>query len=108
MWALAQVIRISPSDDGYLDGSHDLQFAFFATRDDLETVPMTNGITAFPRLRHGDADALHALLRDRYDTSIVPGRFFEMPDHFRIGVGKPTDIVEEGLSRLGAALDELR
>ena len=42
-----------------------------------------------------------------YDTSIVPGRFFGLADHFRIGIGGPTEIVEEGLDRLGAALDEL-
>ncbi len=69
---------------------------------------MTHGITAFPRLRHGEVDRLHALLRDEYQTSIVPGRFFQMPDRFRIGVGGPTPFVEEGLARLGAALDELR
>jgi len=31
-----------------------------------------------------------------------------MPEHFRVGLGVPTDLLEEGLSRLGAALDELR
>ena len=44
-------------------------------------------------------------LRAEYDTSIVPGRFFGLADHFRIGIGRPTDIVEAGLERLGAALD---
>ena len=69
---------------------------------------MTGGITAFPRLLRGDVDALNRLLRERYDTSIVPGRFFGLADHFRIGVGQPTEIVEAGLERLGAALDALR
>ena len=68
---------------------------------------MAHGITAFPRLLRGDVDALDALLRAQYDTSIVPGRFFGLADHFRIGVGGPTEIVEAGLERLGAALDEL-
>jgi hypothetical protein len=31
-----------------------------------------------------------------------------MPDHFRVGLGVPTDLFEEGLVRLGAALDDLR
>ena len=66
-----------------------------------------HGITAFPRLVRGDVDALDALLRARYDTAIVPGRFFGLADHFRIGVGGPTEMVEAGLERLGAALDEL-
>ena len=43
-----------------------------------------------------------------YDTSIVPGRWFEMPDHFRLGLGGRPRLLEEGLERLGAALDALR
>ena len=37
--------------------------------------------------RVGDADAFLERLRSEFDTSAVPGRFFEMPDHFRIGMG---------------------
>jgi aspartate/methionine/tyrosine aminotransferase len=78
--------------------------AFFAGRSDVEWVPMTGGITAFPRLLGGDVDALDRRLRERFDTSIVPGRFFGAPDRFRIGIGNPTEMVEEGLARLGEAL----
>ena len=80
---------------------------FFATRPDLECVPMVHNVTCFPRLRHGDVDALNDRLRAVYDTSIVPGRFFGLADHFRLGVGGPTEMVEAGLERLGRALDEL-
>jgi hypothetical protein len=38
----------------------------------------------------------------------VPGRWFEMPDHFRVGFGLVTEQFQEALGRLGAALDELR
>jgi hypothetical protein len=31
-----------------------------------------------------------------------------MPDHFRVGLGGDTATIEEGLARIGAALDELR
>jgi hypothetical protein len=82
--------------------------AFLAGRDDLQCMPAEHGITAFPRWAGGDTDRLDALLRERYDTSVVPGRWFEMPEHFRVGFGYPTDVLEEGLRRLGAALDELR
>jgi hypothetical protein len=81
---------------------------FVAGRDDLQCMPAEHGITAFPRWAGGDTDRLDALLRERYDTSVVPGRWFEMPEHFRVGFGYPTDVLEEGLRRLGAALDELR
>jgi hypothetical protein len=81
--------------------------AFAAARSDVECLPVDHGLTAFPRWKGGDTDGLDALLRERYDTAIVPGRWFEMPDHFRVGFGYPTELFEEGLKRLGAALDEL-
>jgi len=52
-------------------------------------------------------DRLCRLLRERYETSVAPGLFFEMPDHFRLGIGGSTEITAEALARLGAALDEL-
>jgi aspartate/methionine/tyrosine aminotransferase len=82
--------------------------AFVDSRDDLECMPAEHGITSFPRWSGGDTERLDAVLRERYDTSVVPGRWFEMPEHFRVGFGLPTPEFEEGLSRLGSALDELR
>lgn len=80
---------------------------FIARRNDLECAPSTHGITAFPRWPGGDGERLDAWLRSRYDTGIVPGRWFEAPDHFRVGFGLPTDDFDEGLKRLGAALSDL-
>ena len=81
---------------------------FVSTRDDVECAIAAHGITVFPRWSGGDTDKLDAHLRDRYDTAVVPGRWFEMPDHFRVGLGCPSEMLTEGLSRLGAALDDLR
>jgi hypothetical protein len=39
-----------------------------------------------------------------FETSAVPGRFFEMPDQFRIGMGVNSEMFGEGLSRIGRAL----
>jgi aspartate/methionine/tyrosine aminotransferase len=105
--ALAHLDTIAIGTAERLDRNRALANAFFAGRTDIECAPMLHGITAFPRLLRGDPDALDDLLRSRFDTGIVPGRWFEMPDRFRIGVGGPTDMVAEGLARLGAALDEL-
>jgi aspartate/methionine/tyrosine aminotransferase len=80
---------------------------FAASRDDLEVMPAEHGITTFPRWAGGDTERLNDHLGERYDTAVVPGRWFEMPDHFRIGFGLPTSDFEEGLSRLGSALDDL-
>ena len=100
-----QVIGDNPA---LLAGNRTRWNAFLDTRDDLDCMPAEHGITAFPRWSGGDSERLGALLRDRYDTAVVPGRWFGMPEHFRVGFGLPTPKFEEGLSRLGSALDELR
>jgi hypothetical protein len=80
---------------------------FFDSRKDLQVVRPEFGTVAFPRLRSGQVDTLCSLLRDKYETTVVPGRFFEMPDHFRIGIGDRTEVLSGGLERLASALDEL-
>lgn len=80
---------------------------FVAGRADLDCAPAAHGITAFPRWAGGDTEALDALLRADYDTGIVPGRWFEAPDHFRVGFGMAGEMFDEGLARLGRALDDL-
>src|SRR5438445_2056452 len=62
------------------------------------------GTTSFPRLLSGNTDAFLERLRAEFDTSAVPGRFFEMPDHFRIGMGVNTEMFAEGLNRISRAL----
>lgn len=81
---------------------------FLSARDDLECMKHEYGTVSFPRWKQGSADALCSLLAEKYETSVVPGRFFEMPEHFRIGIGCETATLTEGLERLGAALDEMR
>jgi aspartate/methionine/tyrosine aminotransferase len=90
-----------------LAANRDVWNAFVEGRYDLDCMPAEHGITAFPRWSGGDAERLDALLHDRYDAAVVPGRWFEMPDHFRVGFGLPSSEFEEALGRLGSALDEL-
>jgi aspartate/methionine/tyrosine aminotransferase len=103
--ALDRLDEVAGETAALLVRNRALANAFFEGRDDLDVAPMVHNVTAFPRLLRGDVDALHADLRARADTAIVPGRFFGLADHFRIGVGGPTEMVAGGLERLGAALD---
>ncbi len=80
---------------------------FLDSRNDIEAVRTKYGTTAFPRLLNGKNEALYNLLRDKYETSVVPGSFFYANDHFRIGITCDTEMLREGLDRLGMALDEL-
>jgi aspartate/methionine/tyrosine aminotransferase len=100
-----QVIGDTPA---MLEHNRDLFNRFVASREDVECMSAEHGITAFPRWAGGDTDRLDAHLRERHDTAVVPGRWFEMPDHFRVGFGLAADRFAEALTRLGAALDELK
>lgn len=64
------------------------------------------GTTHF--LRVGDGDAFAARLRAQCDTAVVPGHFFEMPDHIRIGMGVNSEMFAEGLYRLERTLTPSR
>lgn len=80
---------------------------FLDAHPELDCAWPEHGATVFPRLRGGKTEELIRLLREKYDTSVVPGSFFEMPEHFRLGITAAADEVREGLARLGAALQEL-
>ena len=69
------------------------------------SAPRTDfGTTALLRLADGGADQFLTRLREERETSAVPGRFFDMPDHFRIGMGVNTEMFREGLRRIGQTL----
>lgn len=80
---------------------------FLTTREELAGTVPQSGTTCFPRLEKGNVDELWSLLHEKYDTAFVPGRFFEMPQHLRIGICAAPELFRTGIERLGKALDEL-
>jgi len=66
------------------------------------------GTTVFLNLGVPDEGPFLVRLRKDYETSAVPGRFFEMPGHIRIGVGVDHAMFAEGLRRLVAQISDLR
>jgi aspartate/methionine/tyrosine aminotransferase len=90
-----------------LDRNRQILNDFLDTRADLEVVRPPFGTVMFPRVQSGNSERLCQLLREKYETSVVPGIFFEMPSHFRIGIPGDTATLEAGLERLGKALNEL-
>jgi len=81
--------------------------AFLDRHPELAATRTPYGTTSFLRLPGGDADAFLARLKAEWETSAVPGRFFEMPDYFRIGMGVDSEMFTEGLRRLELALGSL-
>ena len=106
--ALKQLAGLAEKARKRLDHHRQLLNAFLDGRNDLESIRPGSGSIIFPRVTQGNAEELFTLLREKYETSVVPGRFFESPSHFRIGLGGDTESLTEGLRRLGAALDEIK
>ena len=79
--------------------------AFLDSRRDIKCFRPPAGTVVFPRLTRGNPEAFFQLLREKYETTVVPGEFFEMPNHFRIGIGGDTVMLRAGLERLSSALD---
>ena len=105
--AMQQLGEIGGRAKKLLDRNRMLLNEFLDTREDLEVIRAEFGTVMFPRVRRESSDELCQLLRGKYETSVVPGRFFEMPPHFRVGIAGDTAVLEEGLERLGRALDEV-
>jgi aspartate/methionine/tyrosine aminotransferase len=105
--AFRQLQEIGARAKTWLDKHRKLLNDFLDSRDDLEAVRPAMGSIMFPRVKNGKCERLLELLQEKYETSVVPGKFFEAPDHFRIGMGGDTETFIEGLDRLGQALDEV-
>ncbi len=81
---------------------------FIDQEEKLSWVEPHKGIVCFPRVEtSATGDVLAALLREKYDTGIVPGSFFEEPQHFRLGFGADPEILAAGLDNIKKALKEL-
>jgi aspartate/methionine/tyrosine aminotransferase len=106
--AFQNIERIRERSRALLETNRALLNPFLASRSDLEVRPLEFGTTVFPRLLSGSVDSFCRFFRDRYFGTVVPGLFFEMPHHFRIGIGGETAQLRESLAQLSSALDEFR
>lgn len=66
------------------------------------------GAIGFVDLGIGNVAAFVERLARERATLVVPGRFFGVPTHIRIGLGVDSVVLERGLANLGAALRESR
>jgi aspartate/methionine/tyrosine aminotransferase len=78
---------------------------FLANHKAVSTPRTEFGTTAVLRLITGSVDDFLTRLRTDYETSVVPGRFFGLPSHFRIGMGVDHEMFREGLQRIGHAIN---
>ncbi len=106
--ALNQLPTIAARAKAMLETNRKTLNNFFETRDDLDALSTKFGTTSFPRLRAGNGEKLSTLLIEKYETAVAPGRFFESPNHIRVGMCCDPTFFNAGVERLGKALDELR
>jgi aspartate/methionine/tyrosine aminotransferase len=102
--ALDNLDRVRDRARALLEPNRVLVNEFLGGHSELDCEPSRFGTTIFPRLKTGRADDFVALLREQFETSVVPGDFFEQPQHFRIGFCGAHETVRGGLERLSAAL----
>jgi aspartate/methionine/tyrosine aminotransferase len=106
--ALDNLARVRERARALLERNRVLLNEFLAGHPDLDCGLSRFGTTVFPRLRKGRTDEFVKILREQFETSVVPGEFFEQPEHIRIGFCGATETLLGGLERLGAALETFR
>jgi hypothetical protein len=102
--ALQQLDRIRERARRVVEADRRLLEEFLAGQPAFSAPRTGFGTTSFVHLRTGDVEQYLLRLRAGYETSVAPGRFFEMPSHFRVGMGVNSAMFGEGLRRLGLAL----
>ncbi|HEX9945025.1 MAG TPA: pyridoxal phosphate-dependent aminotransferase [Thermoanaerobaculia bacterium] len=103
--AFRQLPRFAARSRSILDPNIVQVRAFLAGHAEwLDCTLPERSMMVFPRLKkEDDSEALHDWLRGR-ETSIVPGRHFECPRHFRLGFAVEPENVAEGLRHLAEGL----
>src|SRR5262249_7731844 len=106
--ALDNLDGVATRAEAILTSNRTSMEAFLDSRSELLCYRPEYGTVYFPQAPAADTEQLLELLQIKYDTSVVPGKYFEMPDHFRVGIGGDPEMTREGLRRLGEALDEFQ
>ena len=106
--AFAKLPQIAARAKSMLDANRQLLHDMLHSRDDLDYFWPEYGTVLFPRLKTGNTNEFCRVLREDFETSVVPGSFFSDPERFRIGVGTLTESVREALQQLRLALDRFR
>ena len=105
--ALDNLERVATRARKLLEANRPVLDSFLRSRDDIEYVRPEFGTVVFPKVTHGSVDQLDRLLHEEYETGIVPGSYFGMAEHFRVGIGGDPEMTRAGFERLGAALDKM-
>lgn len=103
--AFHNIDRLRARARAILSRNLDLLRAMAASHPRLEWLEPAAGTTAFPKVRDMEDTApfVDHLIRE-HDTIVVPGHFFQAPQHIRVAFGGDTEMIKVALSRLDQAL----
>jgi aspartate/methionine/tyrosine aminotransferase len=104
--ALRSLDRIAKRAKNLLETNRTLFSQLLDAYPQVEVIKPQYGTCMFPRVNGVDGDRLFDVLQ-RYEVDVVPGRFFGMPGHFRIGIGGEPRMFAEALQRFKMAVDAL-
>ncbi len=105
-WVFSQLESLRALSRPLVERNFALVKDFVRAEKKLRWVEPAAGIIGFPRIEAGvDGSQLSRILREEYDTSVVPGHFFGEPAHFRLGFGVPTEVLQKGLENIRRALE---
>jgi aspartate/methionine/tyrosine aminotransferase len=90
-----------------LSRNHERLAAFVDGRGDVSGRVAPGCSFAFLEHESADGDAVTAAAR-KHGALVVPGRFFDRPEGFRLSIGHEAPDLGAGLDALGEALDDLR
>jgi aspartate/methionine/tyrosine aminotransferase len=103
--AFAQIDRLRARAQSILSENLAAVRSMAQSNPHLEWLEPAAGTTAFPRVKGVDdtSELVDRLILD-HDTIVVPGRFFQAPQHIRIAFGGRAEMIKEALVRLDRAL----
>lgn len=106
--AFSERARLADRAKGLLTRNIGLAKAFLGRHPRLEVAVPPQASVIFPRMKGvSDAGPFVDRLLAEEGVAVAPGRFFDAPSQFRVSLAGRTDVLEEGLSRMGRVLDSL-
>jgi aspartate/methionine/tyrosine aminotransferase len=103
--AFKRLAEITAKQRALLDENRKVLREFLRSQSKFDYVWPEHGTVVALRLKDGDTDKFCEHLRDKFELGVVPGGFFEMPQHVRVGVGIPTEQLRHCLAQFQKALN---
>ncbi|RYJ13949.1 pyridoxal phosphate-dependent aminotransferase [Halogeometricum borinquense] len=98
--------ELSASARDHLQTNHELLASFAAEHDELSGVVYPGSTFAFFEHEHVSGDELVKAAWEQ-DILVVPGRFFDQSDGFRVALGRDPEHVEAALDALSGVIESL-